>query len=128
MSYMHDLKRTLKLWENVRGWESELTAGDKPIPERDHEIIEREYRKALYAVSLYRYQNHHTQRPGGLRARRHERQARDERGYCRHGQYVGGCGADYMCGACENGPHWLSSGYSKSERARLLEGAKGVRR
>jgi len=21
--------------------------------------------------------------------------------YCRHGRYVGGCGADYMCGACE---------------------------
>lgn len=22
---------------------------------------------------------------------------------CRHGVYVGGCGADYMCGACEFG-------------------------
>lgn len=22
---------------------------------------------------------------------------------CKHGVYVGGCGADYMCGACENG-------------------------
>lgn len=23
--------------------------------------------------------------------------------YCKHGSYVGGCGADYMCGACEMG-------------------------
>lgn len=23
--------------------------------------------------------------------------------YCVHGVYVGGCGADYMCGACEMG-------------------------
>ena len=22
---------------------------------------------------------------------------------CRHGRYVGGCGADYMCGRCESG-------------------------
>lgn len=22
---------------------------------------------------------------------------------CKHGVYVGGCGADYMCGRCENG-------------------------
>ncbi len=26
----------------------------------------------------------------------------DER-YCMHGTYVGGCGIDYMCGACEDG-------------------------
>lgn len=24
-------------------------------------------------------------------------------GYCKHGAYVGGCGVDYMCGACEMG-------------------------
>lgn len=24
-------------------------------------------------------------------------------GHCEHGVYVGGCGADYMCGACEDG-------------------------
>lgn len=23
--------------------------------------------------------------------------------YCPHGVYVGGCGADYLCGACEDG-------------------------
>ena len=29
--------------------------------------------------------------------------ARDPRGYCKHGVYVGGCGIDWMCGQCENG-------------------------
>lgn len=24
-------------------------------------------------------------------------------GYCEHGQYVGGCGVDYMCSWCEDG-------------------------
>lgn len=24
-------------------------------------------------------------------------------GYCEHGNYVGGCGVDYMCHYCENG-------------------------
>lgn len=24
-------------------------------------------------------------------------------GYCKHGVYVGGCGVDWMCGACEAG-------------------------
>lgn len=24
-------------------------------------------------------------------------------GHCKHGVYVGGCGADYMCGMCESG-------------------------
>lgn len=28
---------------------------------------------------------------------------RHEAGYCQHGVYVGGCGADYMCGLCESG-------------------------
>ncbi|HZZ17152.1 MAG TPA: hypothetical protein VFE08_14455 [Candidatus Sulfotelmatobacter sp.] len=28
---------------------------------------------------------------------------RDYAGYCEHGTYVGGCGADYMCGYCEDG-------------------------
>lgn len=28
---------------------------------------------------------------------------RDPEGYCVHGSYVGGCGADYMCGWCEDG-------------------------
>ena len=35
------------------------------------------------------------------------RPTRDSRrpydGYCRHGVYTGGCGADYMCGRCEDG-------------------------
>lgn len=26
--------------------------------------------------------------------------------YCEHGTYVGGCGADYMCGWCESGTPW----------------------
>jgi hypothetical protein len=29
--------------------------------------------------------------------------ARDPDGYCKHGVYVGGCGIDWMCGACECG-------------------------
>ena len=32
-----------------------------------------------------------------------ERDARAPEGYCRHGVYVGGCGIDWMCGACEAG-------------------------
>lgn len=28
---------------------------------------------------------------------------RHQAGYCRHGVYVGGCGIDWMCGACESG-------------------------
>ena len=28
---------------------------------------------------------------------------RDPEGYCPHGRYVGGCGADLMCGYCEDG-------------------------
>lgn len=24
-------------------------------------------------------------------------------GYCEHGEYVGGCGVDWMCGLCEDG-------------------------
>src|ERR1700756_2812283 len=27
----------------------------------------------------------------------------DPNGYCEHGKYVGGCGADLMCGLCEDG-------------------------
>lgn len=29
--------------------------------------------------------------------------ADDPRDFCRHGRYVGGCGYDFMCGACEMG-------------------------
>lgn len=32
-----------------------------------------------------------------------EEVALDPNGYCVHGVYVGGCGADYMCGHCEMG-------------------------
>lgn len=32
----------------------------------------------------------------------------DPRGYCKHGVYVGGCGADYMCGHCEMGEDTLA--------------------
>jgi hypothetical protein len=28
---------------------------------------------------------------------------RSRENYCKHGTYVGGCGADYMCGWCESG-------------------------
>lgn len=59
------------------------------------------------------------QRPGGLRARSRARREAAAAGYCRHGVYVGGCGADWMCGQCEQGPHWLSSPFSKSERVHL---------
>ena len=36
----------------------------------------------------------------------HDQSQRDDampEGYCRHGKYVGGCGVDWMCGACEDG-------------------------
>jgi hypothetical protein len=29
--------------------------------------------------------------------------ANDPADHCKHGVYVGGCGYDFMCGACENG-------------------------
>lgn len=29
-------------------------------------------------------------------------QYRPADGYCKHGRYVGGCGADYICGECES--------------------------
>lgn len=32
-----------------------------------------------------------------------ERDRQAPEGYCRHGKYVGGCGVDWMCGACEDG-------------------------
>lgn len=32
-----------------------------------------------------------------------ERDAAAPEGHCRHGVYVGGCGIDWMCGACEDG-------------------------
>ena len=30
-------------------------------------------------------------------------QLEESSGYCEHGNYVGGCGADYMCQYCEDG-------------------------
>ncbi len=49
-----------------------------------------------------------------------KRQERDnyerrQAGYCEHGVYVGGCGADYMCGRCESGEAPLT----KAERKRF---------
>lgn len=38
-----------------------------------------------------------------LAADRYRRDAQAPEGYCRHGVYVGGCGVDWMCGACEDG-------------------------
>lgn len=45
-------------------------------------------------------------RPGGMADDRDDSsdaEFRDPDGYCQHGQYVGGCGIDYMCEWCENG-------------------------
>lgn len=82
--------------------------------------IESLYREAISRLAVDRYEQHHQRRPGGLRARRRGRQARDEAGYCRHGVYVGGCGVDWMCGICETSDEdWLTSRFSKSERVRL---------
>lgn len=78
------------------------------------------YRDALVTRARQRYQQKHQRHPGGLRARRRERRERTRAGYCRHGVYVGGCGVDWMCGRCENGEHWDSSHFSKSERIRLV--------
>lgn len=43
-------------------------------------------------------------------------------GYCKHGAWVGGCGADYMCGMCENGTtdyEWaMGLAYAAYNRAR----------
>jgi hypothetical protein len=44
---------------------------------------------------------------------------RDPDGYCEHGWYVGGCGADLMCGDCE-------MGISAAE-ARLVESQQRTR-
>ncbi len=44
--------------------------------------------------------------PGGMADDRDDSddpEFRDPGGYCPHGTYVGGCGADYMCGWCEDG-------------------------
>ncbi len=46
---------------------------------------------------------------------------RDGSGYCRHGMYTGGSGADYMCGPCED--------YSMGEElAYLTEQIEALRR
>lgn len=44
--------------------------------------------------------------PGGMADDRddsNDPEFRDAAGYCGHGNYVGGSGADYMCGPCEDG-------------------------
>ena len=44
--------------------------------------------------------------PGGMADDRDDSsdpEFRDYGGNCEHGKYVGGCGADYMCGDCEMG-------------------------
>lgn len=81
--------------------------------------IEQLYREALGKDAREQHARKHRRSPGGLRARRRERREQQAAGYCRHGVYVGGCGIDWMCGTCENGPHWASSSFSKSERVRL---------
>lgn len=44
-------------------------------------------------------------------------------GYCEHGVYVGGCGADYMCGWCESGDkrNPYSEAIGRAKRAIELE-------
>lgn len=37
--------------------------------------------------------------------------------YCPHGKYVGGCGADYMCFACEMGDELTAEEERQHERA-----------
>lgn len=101
------MRDALKLWSTLH----------EAMPE--NEGISKQYRVALAQVFGAKHARHHHRRPGGLRARVQARRARGEAGYCRHGVYVGGCGADYMCGACENGEHWQSSMFSKSERVNL---------
>jgi len=44
--------------------------------------------------------------PGGMADDRNDEydpEFRYPEGYCEHGQYVGGCGADLMCSWCESG-------------------------
>lgn len=38
--------------------------------------------------------------------------------YCVHGKYVGGCGADYMCGSCEMGDEPTQEKVSNYEQAK----------
>lgn len=49
-------------------------------------------------------------------------------GYCKHGAWVGGCGADYMCGMCENGTtdyEWaLGIAFGAYNRAKRKENKK----
>lgn len=48
-------------------------------------------------------------------------------GYCFHGMWVGGCGIDWMCGACESGElgsdhyDYLSGSYRYSEALRTTK-------
>lgn len=42
-------------------------------------------------------------------------------GYCEHGIYVGGCGADYMCGWCENGDTRNAYAEAIAEAKRAIE-------
>jgi hypothetical protein len=37
--------------------------------------------------------------------------------YCVHGKYVGGCGADYMCGECEMGEEPTAEQIAEHEKA-----------
>lgn len=42
--------------------------------------------------------------------------------YCRHGVYVGGCGVDYLCGACEDGaPDWTPAELAEVWRNAIAE-------
>jgi hypothetical protein len=47
---------------------------------------------------------------------------RDHEGYCPHGKYVGGCGADLMCGWCEDG-----ISVSEAKRIITMERTRTVR-
>lgn len=54
--------------------------------------------------------------PGGMADDRddtYDPEFRDPDGYCEHGRYVGGCGADLMC-------EWCESGISATEAKRIV--------
>lgn len=63
----------------------------------------------------------------GIKSEREETEMSS--GYCKHGNYVGGCGADYMCGACEMGDPDVTVNDSLATIERLVaESAEVARR
>ena len=76
------------LYDNIERLRAEIT-GDPHSAQSPPEMISTDY--VLDALQMI------------LCHDRGERDRNAPEGHCRHGVYVGGCGIDRMCGACEDG-------------------------